>query len=534
MTNYLDFFPENYQPNKQQIHILTEISKAKSEGYKFVIVNAPTGTGKSLCAKALANSLDDAPVSFVDFVESGAIYDDEIDCENYGCYVLTVTKALQTQYGNLFPDGVVLKGKSNYQCNLSDILSCDIGECVFDEKRKICSDCPYYVQRNKAISSKCSFLSYAMFSSLPANCRNKEILVCDEASELEDVLVGQNSISFDFSILSKIDILDIPVVPRKNSSYDKYIMWLKSFKNEVYTKCEGLRKTLFSKRKGTNKRQRDIILFKSLTRLYDLCDKVLSNIKFTEYIIEHEKGVVTFKPYHVGKIAQDMFKSCDFVVLMSATIIDPENFAKHLGIEKDEFYYIEAESTFDPKKAPIYLSDAIAVTYSNKAVTIPKLAQVAKGICDKFSSKKGIIHTHTIDITKELKRVFGNDHRFLYREPGVTNEMIIDQHIESVKPTVLVSPSMTHGIDLKGELGEFAVIMKAPFLPLGDERVKRLCSEDPDWYANKMVSNFIQMCGRTIRSKSDESQTFVLDATLTNKIISMKDKLPKYFLDRLV
>lgn len=533
MINYLDYFPEKYKPNKQQIQILTEISKAKNAGYKYVVINAPTGTGKSLCAKTLANSLGDPPKNFVDFVESGAIYDDENDCSNYGCFILTVTKALQSQYGALFDDGIVLKGKSNYPCKFSDMLSCDIGECVFNDEIKICQDCPYYSQRNKAVSAKCSFLSYAMFTSLPANCRNKEILICDEASELEDVLVGQNSITFDFAILSKIDCLDIPVIPRKNSSYEKYIMWLKSFRNDVFEKCDLLRKSLFSKKLG-KKHKKDIILFKTLTRLYDLCDKVLNNLRFTEYIIEHEKGTITFKPYSVAKIAQDIFSTSDFVVLMSATIIDPENFAKHLGINENEFYYIEAESTFDPKKAPIYLSDAIAVTYSNKAVTIPKLAILAKGICDKFSDKKGIIHTHTMDITKELKRTLGDSDRFLYREPGTTNEMIIDQHIESEKPTVLVSPSMTHGIDLKGELGEFAIVMKAPFLPLGDKRVKRLCEEDPAWYMNKMISNFIQMCGRTVRSKNDESQTFVLDATLTKKIVENKDKLPKYFLERLV
>lgn len=93
---------------------------------------------------------------------------------------------------------------------------------------------------------------------------------------------------------------------------------------------------------------------------------------------------------------------------------------------------------------------------------------------------------------------------------------------------------MTHGVDLCGTLGEFAVILKAPFLPLGDERVKRLAQDDKEWYTNKMLGACIQMCGRTIRNASDEAVTYILDGTLTKSLIQNKDKLPKYFLERFV
>ena len=114
------------------------------------------------------------------------------------------------------------------------------------------------------------------------------------------------------------------------------------------------------------------------------------------------------------------------------------------------------------------------------------------------------------------------------------NEFLINEHIERNDDTILVSPSMTHGVDLCGALGEFAVILKAPFLPLGDERVKRLAQDDKEWYTNKMLGACIQMCGRTIRNASDEAVTYILDGTLTKSLIQNKNKLPKYFLERFV
>ena len=57
---------------------------------------------------------------------------------------------------------------------------------------------------------------------------------------------------------------------------------------------------------------------------------------------------------------------------------------------------------------------------------------------------------------------------------------------------------------------------------------------DKQWYTNKMLSNFIQQCGRGIRSKEDHCVTYVLDANIYDAIIRNKRRLPKYFLDRFV
>jgi len=69
-------------------------------------------------------------------------------------------------------------------------------------------------------------------------------------------------------------------------------------------------------------------------------------------------------------------------------------------------------------------------------------------------------------------------------------------------------------------------------MPLGDERIKRLFKEDPDWYQNKMLNHVIQACGRGVRSKTDKCITYVLDKCITDAVLINRHKLPRYFLKR--
>ena len=138
-----------------------------------------------------------------------------------------------------------------------------------------------------------------------------------------------------------------------------------------------------------------------------------------------------------------------------------------------------------------------------------------------------------MEITEYLKSNI-KDSRFLFRVPGSNNEQILKQHMESQENTILVSPSLTYGIDLKDDLARFQIIMKAAWLPLGDERIKKLFNEDPVWYLNKMLNNLIQACGRGVRSSDDKCVTYIMDGSITDAVLKNRDKLPKYFLKRFI
>ena len=66
----LKSFPSNFTPNSSQIKLLKNIDQAFEDGYKFVVCNAPTGSGKSFISKTLANASDEPSQDFKDLITS--------------------------------------------------------------------------------------------------------------------------------------------------------------------------------------------------------------------------------------------------------------------------------------------------------------------------------------------------------------------------------------------------------------------------------------------------------------------------------
>ena len=133
-----------------------------------------------------------------------------------------------------------------------------------------------------------------------------------------------------------------------------------------------------------------------------------------------------------------------------------------------------------------------------------------------------------------MQRTIGFNKRFLFREHGISNERIIEEHFERKDGTVLVSPSLGYGTNLLDDMGRFQIVMKLPYLPLGSNRVKKLATKDPQWYQMKMLTHLIQMCGRCTRSESDYSDTYILDGSAVKVLKQNWFHLPQWFKNRLV
>src|SRR5215831_9127469 len=89
----LDFtknFPFPTQRDRQA-YVLNEIAAAFASGYKYILLEAPTGFGKSPVALAVALTLGSS-------------------------YICTSTKDLQTQYSRDFSFFKAAKGMSNFPC----------------------------------------------------------------------------------------------------------------------------------------------------------------------------------------------------------------------------------------------------------------------------------------------------------------------------------------------------------------------------------------------------------------------------------
>jgi ATP-dependent DNA helicase DinG len=135
---YLNNFPHNKFRNNQD-SVIKQICEAFNTGYKHIILEAPTGFGKSAIAIAIARTLGSS-------------------------YICTATKDLQTQYSRDYQFLKVAKGKSNFLCRVKEDFvesgkylcsscnskteieckhtSCEYGPCLSDESMEG-SGCKY-------------------------------------------------------------------------------------------------------------------------------------------------------------------------------------------------------------------------------------------------------------------------------------------------------------------------------------------------------------------------------------------------------
>ena len=88
-TKFKEIFPFN-NPRAGQKELIEKIISAYESGKKYVILNAPTGTGKSVIGYTIAKYFESA-------------------------YILTSQKVLQEQYYNDLSMPLVL-GRNNYTC----------------------------------------------------------------------------------------------------------------------------------------------------------------------------------------------------------------------------------------------------------------------------------------------------------------------------------------------------------------------------------------------------------------------------------
>lgn len=150
------FIPKTYRTYQRET--MGQIEDAFESGYRFVLVDAPTGSGKSHIARAFAFQAGSA-------------------------HILTIQKLLQDQYERDFPDMFVMKGRSSYSCLLSDSgESCATGPCQ-RKKKEACPDCPYKLAKEEAVSAPVTVHNFDSFyyqNLMGGAFSGRKLLIVDE------------------------------------------------------------------------------------------------------------------------------------------------------------------------------------------------------------------------------------------------------------------------------------------------------------------------------------------------------------------
>lgn len=506
--DWIQHFPhKTVRPEQEQIinFTLNEIENGK----KYIVIEAGTGIGKSAIGVCLANYFNKTQA------HHGAVG---------GGYFLTTQKILQEQYtrdfGGLKGDMCSLKGATNYTCKRKKEHNCGVVRQFIRtnksdaELNKCGGDCNYVNAKKRFLGSHLSVTNYSYFLSATKYSEDfgepRQLLILDEAHNIEEEVSGFVDIQVDERMCDKLGL----GLPNFNNRAEA-IKWIDDvFEPAVTSKVAELDEEL-----GFNPAE-------SVMKEYDLMDSYMCRLhRFQEkYAQESDNWIINqiqpttfgkqrsleFKPIDVSYYCQDvLYNYGRVVIMMSATIIDEKCFAESVGIPKDIMSYMSVESPFPAKNMPIIYSPMGKMNMESINETLPNIVKATNAILKRHPNDKGICHTHSFKILNYLQKNFASN-RMLYQDDKNKDKILL-KHSKSSDPTVLVSPSMQEGVDLKDDLSRFQIICKLPFPYMGDQLVKERMRKWSWWYSYETVKTLIQAMGRSIRNPEDHAVTYILD-----------------------
>lgn len=560
---------------------------AFNSGKRIVIIEAPTGSGKSPVAMTLANMVGTS-------------------------YYLTITKILQDQLTNDFGEEsgyddpiIELKGRNAYPCTFwnkygqtyvdkklwsaSDLVdmrknhgNCGDGFCRTKwnqdpGKKKIrkhkcdrCftsppddikqfihgvalpmgtlpslpqgtefSTCPYYEQVFKAVSNRKCVMNFSSFlfqtSLTPRFNTPRNLMIIDECHNVEPILLDFVSLTINDMQLQQHGIF----IPELDTAHAYAVFFTDS----------KIQETLLEIIKQAQADEKNKLI-DELSRTLKKYEMFMNHVTTTgaEWVCEYEekkdgKGfvahrTVTLRPVFATSFPEDLlFKYADKILMMSATVLDVGVMCRSLGIERSEVAAFRMKNRFPADKRPIYLERVAKMTggKAKMGTWMPKVVRRVDEIVAEYPKEHGIIHTHNFAIMDNiLSQCHPATRSRLIHQRDFRDKAELLAHHARTPHSVIIAPAMHEGIDLSDDLSRFQIICKVPYPNCFDnEQLARRVEIDRKYYEWLTALKLVQSYGRSIRSIDDYADTYILDEAIDRFIRVTKKMLPDWFLEAI-
>lgn len=522
-----DHFPfDTIRPAQKRA--LEAIMKAEQLNKKYILLELPTGVGKSGIAWAMGSWCR-------------AMKDPGIQP---GGYILTTQKTLQAQYLRDFESmGLVeVKGANNYWCQEWETDCSSGGKLSKAVTGESCGyACPYKRAKSIFMSNQLGVTNFSYFlndNRYVKSLTKRQSVIVDEAHNAEKEILSFADIEISKGRAETLG-LDLPFF--EQGQVKEAFDWLES----RFLPAGAIEeKRLEAEMKmAALEDNRDQAI--SISRKHDALDKYLCKVRringtnLEDWFVYSDEttGSLYVKPLTAAMFSDELlFNSGKRILMMSATILDKKTFARNLGIDMSQAGFLRLESDFPVENRLIHFYPTGKMSMAHQENTIPKMLKTLEKILNKHNNEKGIIHCQSYKIQKIVSEYFSNTahaSRLLTHTAADRVETII-KHTMTEDPTILLSPSMTEGLDLKEDLSRFQVIIKLPFPFLGDKFIKARMERDPSWYTWQTSLTLVQATGRSIRSQEDYATTYILDSDFMFFLSKANSILPKWWLDSIV
>jgi Rad3-related DNA helicase len=496
-----------------QRETIEQARDAFAAGKRFVVVEAPTGSGKSAVAVTLAREASSA-------------------------FVVTAQKVLQDQYVRDFPDLAIMKGRSNYPCLVMPTNAAS-APCIVGKRYSACDECPYFTAKDVAIQADVATMNYAYYLAelnYAGGFQSRELLILDEAHNAEAMLMGFVQVSVNEVQLRRAGITR--AFPPDLGS-ELAFEFAEDLMPELKQRSRAIEVELqvdSASEAGMQNLRLKQWLDSHLERTRMLLESHASGD--IDWVVERRRGdmgdSLTFKPVEVARFADELlFGHAERVLMLSATILDAPTYLRSLGIDEDDVEVIRVPSTFPPSRRPVVVRPAARLSRHHIERDLPLLAAAVGDLAEDHANDKGIVHAHSYKIASYVAKNLPQRQRYrvITHFGSDGRDEALTRHLSSPEPTILITPSMTEGIDLVGDLARWQVLCKVPYPFLGDPQVKARMERDPDWYDWRTCLAVVQAYGRSVRSAEDHAVTYLLDADFPNFLRRQRHRLPEWFLE---
>lgn len=527
---------------------IREILTAYEEGAECVVLDAPTGSGKTVVGEAVRRILHGTSQ-----LHRGTTY-------------ICSSKSLQDQFVRDYPYAKVLKGRSNYPTESyperfggKDGLSCsDCTKTPGDSESCLwCVDvtaCPYEQAKSMALRSPLAILNTSYFLSEcngPGRFSRGGFVIADESDCLEGELLSHVEVRISERRLKGYGL----GVPKYVTKEESWVEWAEDAYAKVQRQPPRQRRDIPSDLVAVREAKRHAIL---VAKLKELSEGIASG----GWVYTGDRNQVSFKPITVNKVGAEKFwRHGSRFLLMSATVISADEMLESLGWPEDkQWRLVKVPSTFPPENRKVVVWPVASMTYKERDEAWPAITKAvvdiaSEGECastpaqtdskisphSSFPNGKILVHSSsyalTIHIAEGLEDACLGRPIFYYTNSHAREDSF--NRWQESENGIMVAPSLDRGIDLPGDKCRTQIIVKVPFLSLQDKQVStRLYGTGRAgklWYQVNAIRTIVQMCGRAVRSEDDWCTTWIIDSQFVSNLWGNSRRLfPQWFKDALV
>jgi Rad3-related DNA helicase len=519
---FAEFPAPSYRGAQEQA--LRDIEAAFDDGNDVVLVRAPTGSGKSLLARAIAGC--------------AAEVDEVAPKKAAGAYYTTpqVSQLDDVEGDDLLQDLSIIRGKSNYDCILPGETDTPVDRApCMRESGYDCSiqhRCPYFSDRAIASNRKVAAMTLAYFMQTAGSdvFRKRDVVVIDEAHGLAEWAEMYATVELSPETVPIWDDLKVPDV---DGDVDRAARFADSLRGTATRRKDDLlvEKELTPEQAAERDRLQELI-----SELGWFVDDYRDRDSATEWVVDQPDGAGTpanVKPMNPERyLHHTVWDRGNKFALLSATMLDKDAFCRGVGLDPERVTLVDVPHTFPVEHRPLYDVTQGKMTYEHRDDTIPKLARTIVQLMARHPDEKGLVHCHSYAIQDRLREHL--------RDLGVGDRVRAhgrddrDAELEVWKarsdPELFLSVKMEEALDLEGDLCRWQVLCKAPYLNTSDSRVAHRLEEGQwAWYYRAALRTVIQACGRVVRSPDDVGHTYVADSSLLDLFERARVDMPEWF-----